>query len=149
MEEKNTVCTVVINEEGKVLLVSRKDNDGDFGFPGGKLEPGETLLEAAARELLEETGIIADPGQVLQIHKGPARTSMCTTFFIMNWSGVAEQKGEGVVKWGEFHEAIFNPDGNPTTFSNYNIKLLNTMMSQYGFRTSTILGKIPKHPINW
>lgn len=43
------------------LLVRRKfaPNIGVWGFPGGKLEWGETLAACAARELLEETGIEA------------------------------------------------------------------------------------------
>lgn len=149
MEEKSTVCIIVINVDGDVLLVSRKNNDSDFGFPGGKVEHGETLLEAAARELLEETGIVVNPMDLLQIYRGPARTSICTTYFAHNWSGQIEQKGEGIVKWGKFYESIFNNDGQSTTFSGYNKILLNIMMLQYGFRTSTLLGKIPKHPINW
>lgn len=45
----------------EVLLVQRGKAHG-YGFwslPGGKIEPGESALQAAARELLEETGCIA------------------------------------------------------------------------------------------
>ena len=45
---------------GKVLLVQRaKPPIGIWAFPGGHVEPGETLQEAAARELQEETGMTA------------------------------------------------------------------------------------------
>lgn len=52
------VVSIVIRNK-KVLLVQRK-NDPDaglWGFPGGKIELGESIEEAAERELLEETSI--------------------------------------------------------------------------------------------
>lgn len=53
----------VVLKDGHVLLVQRgKTSDfGLWGFPGGHVELGETALEAAARELAEETGVIARP----------------------------------------------------------------------------------------
>ena len=46
-----------------VLLVQRRNppDAGLWGFPGGHVEAGETALCAAARELAEETGVIATP----------------------------------------------------------------------------------------
>ncbi len=46
-----------------MLLVqrSKQPDAGLWGFPGGHVEWGETVLEAAARELLEETGVVAQP----------------------------------------------------------------------------------------
>lgn len=46
-----------------MLLVQRRNppDAGLWGFPGGHVEPGETALDAAARELAEETGVIARP----------------------------------------------------------------------------------------
>lgn len=60
------VLAVVLRGE-QVLLVQRANppDAGLWGFPGGKLEYGETLLEAAARELFEETGVTAAPRRVL------------------------------------------------------------------------------------
>lgn len=47
---------IVINSEGKILLEKRKDNNM-WGLPGGKIEPGETVLRTAKREIKEETGL--------------------------------------------------------------------------------------------
>ncbi|QHB48370.1 MutT/NUDIX hydrolase [Acinetobacter phage vB_AbaM_Kimel] len=48
---------VLIENNGKFLAVSRKDDLTDFGLPGGKVNLGETIVEGAKRECLEETGI--------------------------------------------------------------------------------------------
>ncbi|KEO54109.1 NUDIX hydrolase [Thioclava pacifica] len=54
------VLAVVIRD-GQALLVRRANppDAGLWGFPGGKIEFGETLLKAAERELREETGVQA------------------------------------------------------------------------------------------
>lgn len=51
----------VVHHEGRFLLVKRaKDpNANTWGFPGGHVELGETALDAAVRELSEETGVTA------------------------------------------------------------------------------------------
>ena len=60
------VIAVVVRGE-KLLLVRRshKPDAGRWGFPGGKIERGETVLAAALRELDEETGVAADAVEVL------------------------------------------------------------------------------------
>lgn len=57
----------VVLQDSSVLLVRRRNEPdaGVWGFPGGHVEPGETGLEAAVRELQEETGICATPSQYL------------------------------------------------------------------------------------
>ena len=51
----------VVVRGGEVLLVCRKNppNAGAWGFPGGRVEPGEALAAAVVRELREETGVEA------------------------------------------------------------------------------------------
>jgi ADP-ribose pyrophosphatase YjhB (NUDIX family) len=59
------VLAVVIRERS-VLLVRRANppDAGLWGFPGGKIDFGESLEQAAVRELFEETGVRAEAGRV-------------------------------------------------------------------------------------
>lgn len=52
-----TIAAVI--RRGEVLLVRRANppDVGRWGFPGGKIEAGETIQQAALRELREETGV--------------------------------------------------------------------------------------------
>lgn len=59
----------VVRRGDQVLLAQRSKGGyvGRWGFPGGHVERGETVIEAAMRELREETGVTADPVGVLTV----------------------------------------------------------------------------------
>jgi mutator protein MutT len=62
------VAAAIIISKGKVLLARRKQGDSHQGFwefPGGAVEPGETLEECLARELMEELGVAATVAEVI------------------------------------------------------------------------------------
>ena len=54
---------VVLNEQGEVLLV-KDDRKGSWTFPGGIIEEGEGVLDGVKREVLEETGITVEVGEL-------------------------------------------------------------------------------------
>lgn len=60
----------VIIENGCVLLVKRAHPpiQGQWSIPGGVLEVGEFVREAAVREAREETGLIVEPGDLLGVY---------------------------------------------------------------------------------
>ena len=56
---------IVIDEQDCVLLIGRyatPDRPARWLLPGGGIDPGETMRDAAARELREETGLHVEPG---------------------------------------------------------------------------------------
>jgi 8-oxo-dGTP diphosphatase len=58
---------VIIDAQGRVLLVLRRHDPqkARWSIPGGSAEPGETLQQTAAREVLEETGLHVRVGEEL------------------------------------------------------------------------------------
>lgn len=102
---------------GRVLLVRRRHppHQGEWAFPGGRLEWGETLAEGALRELREETGLTGragpaftaidvfdrDPGGGLRRH------FVLTAVLIRDVEGEAEAADDALdVGW-------FSPDALP------------------------------------
>lgn len=68
-DRDNVECAgaVVLDDRGRLLLVLRRNEPsaGLWSLPGGRLEPGETAAAAAAREVLEETGLVVEVGAQL------------------------------------------------------------------------------------
>ena len=68
--ERPIVGVLAVVLRGERALVVRRANPpmaGRWGFPGGVLELGETVAEGAMRELLEETGVVAEPTGILTV----------------------------------------------------------------------------------
>jgi len=59
----------IIIEGSRVLLVKRAHPPiaGQWSIPGGALEIGELVREAAIREAREETGLVVEPGELLGV----------------------------------------------------------------------------------
>ena len=115
---KVAACVLIMADDGKILAVSRKDNPSDLGLPGGKVDPGEQPIEAAARELTEETGLhIHDLKQVFSMHDGD---SLCYTF-VGKVSGEISTTESGVIKWVDPHVLLQG------SFTEYNRAMLTQL----------------------
>lgn len=70
----SVVCSNVVLDEHGVLMVreSKPAALGRWSLPAGRLERGESLRECAAREALEETGLVVEVGSLLGIYHCPA-----------------------------------------------------------------------------
>jgi ADP-ribose pyrophosphatase YjhB (NUDIX family) len=83
------VSAFIQDDEGRILMIRRTDNDL-YSIPGGQLELGETLAEAAVREVREETGIecevigviglYSDPNHVIAYDDGEVRQEFSICF---------------------------------------------------------------------
>jgi 8-oxo-dGTP diphosphatase len=86
---------LILAEGRKVLLLRRANTgfaDGWWSVPGGSLEHGETLPQAAAREALEEIGVTIDPADLsfarLCHHADPDGQARVGVFFTARrWAG--------------------------------------------------------------
>ncbi len=67
------------------LTVTRPEPPHEAAIPGGLIEPGETASEAAARELFEETGIVAGPLERVGLGEQDGR--IVHVFLARRWSG--------------------------------------------------------------
>ena len=90
--------------DGRVLLAQRragKDAAGFWELPGGKVDLGESPIQAAARELLEEVGVRAlelAPWRVYE-HDFPAKRVRLHWFHVRRWSGEAKGREGQRVAW--------------------------------------------------
>ena len=86
-------CTLVDDAEGRAcfLLTRRaprlRDHGGQWALPGGRLDPGEGVVEAALRELHEELGVALGPDRVLgHLDDYATRSGFCITPVVV-WGG--------------------------------------------------------------
>lgn len=96
-KEKHAACCLILSDDGKVLAVSRRDDPTAFGMPGGKVDPGETPEQAAARELQEETGLTATNLRKVFVHK--EADGFTTHTFACEVSGEIDTPESGVIRW--------------------------------------------------
>jgi len=78
--QKTAACVLLINSVGQILGTTRRNKPTLWGLPGGKIDPGETTLAAALRELEEETGVKLSFDRVVLIYEGPCEDWWTTTY---------------------------------------------------------------------
>lgn len=68
------VKAFILNERGEVLLLRETSsytdgtNIGKYDIPGGRIDPEESLSDALAREVREETGLMFEQSELLDVH---------------------------------------------------------------------------------
>ncbi|MFI9576053.1 NUDIX hydrolase [Microbispora rosea] len=73
-----SVNVVVTNDAGDILMIRRSDN-GNWAVPGGAIDLGESLPQAAVRETLEETGIVCEITGLVGTYTDPRHVILYTS----------------------------------------------------------------------
>ena len=111
--QKHIIGGAIIERDGKYLLVQEGENHvdnckGKWGAPGGHVDEGETILEAAVREVYEETGCKVDLTGVCQIgtEADPASIFIVIVFLAKLTESVDSFSSEEIsaTKWFTYEE---------------------------------------------
>ncbi|MGG0757277.1 NUDIX domain-containing protein [Brevibacillus laterosporus] len=108
-ESKVWIAAGGIVIKGDEVLVVKKTYGGlkgKWSFPAGFVDPGETVDEAAVREVLEETGIVARVRQVAALRTGVIREEISDNMIVFLMDYV---EGEPQRQAGEIEIATFMP----------------------------------------
>jgi thiamine-phosphate pyrophosphorylase len=109
VERAIPAAAVVCLNYTHVLLVqrAREPNRGRWSFPGGKIEPGETARQAAAREVLEETGLRVEVFDVVDVYDAifPPYHYVVTDFLAIPGGGKLKPQTDVMdARWVPFDE---------------------------------------------
>lgn len=92
MSTLHVVAGVLRDARGRVLLAQRRPGKhlaGSWEFPGGKVDEGEAPVDALARELREEIGVVVESARPLMgvPHAYPGQHVLLDTWLVGAWSG--------------------------------------------------------------
>lgn len=107
-------AAAIFDEQGRILLGRRSDViDGVlWGFPGGAMEPGESITDCLKREVAEEAGLEVEPNRLVGVYSSPEfavtypngdQTQYLVVFFecrVIN--GVARPDDDEMLEWQYF-----------------------------------------------
>jgi len=102
---------ILIDADGRFLMTSRPEGKvcaGQWEFPGGKLEAGESVEQALRRELLEEIGLVIGPvepwrTEVVDYPHARVRLHFCK---VREWQGELEMREQQRSSWQQLPVSV-------------------------------------------
>lgn len=82
----NLICILALNKDKRAAFISQYRHGVQqviLEIPGGGIDPGESSLQAAKRELAEETGLVSNDWQkITRAYLDPARSTVYQDFYV-------------------------------------------------------------------
>jgi len=128
-----TVSAAIIEKDGLILAARRKPGShmaGHWEFPGGKLEPGETVEECLKRELWEEFGIRCSIGAYLaeSVYDYGTKVIRLLGYRVRHLSGTFQCRDHDRLVWLPVHQL------DSLTWAPADIPLVTTLQEESRFQ---------------
>lgn len=104
MNALQKAAVVYVTKDGKVLSVTRGSDINDKNMPGGGVELGEEPIDAAVREMREETGLQAE--ELFPVYSKVCEGKLVTVYRVTKYSGKLRSSDEGVAAWVDPSEIL-------------------------------------------
>ncbi len=111
VKRPHTGVGIVVWRDEEVLLIKRGKEPfkGQWSIPGGTLEFGETLHQAALRELMEETSVTAEIAGLIDVYESVSETAHYVMIdYVARWTGGEPVAGDDAAdaRFFTFNEAV-------------------------------------------
>ncbi len=116
--------TLVRDPNNNYLLTSRRSKPDDLGFPGGKVDHGESSSDAALRELREETGVVGTNPRLVYSEVDPISNKLVHVFEVdVDPAHVLNPEKDIKVVWADIKLTTLST----STFREFNSRLIKAL----------------------